>query len=288
MAQSGGEARKRWRGKMLQPGVLAPLMPLRLADLDTDTLEKLATREVSKRPTPLRLGFRLLRAFLNWSAEQEGMADLVNPGIASTKKLKTILGKPQPKSDVLLREQLPAWFQQVRSIENPVVSVYLQALLLTGARRNEMLGLRWAEVDTRWKSLTIRDKVGDTRQIPLTPYLEARLSELPRRNEWVFSSSRGEEGRLVDPNPRHRQVCKCAGIEGLTLHGLRRSFKSLSEWLELPVGVVAQIMGHKPSATAEKHYTIRPLDLLRIHHERFECWLLQHAKLVDQDDQGQA
>lgn len=63
----------------------------------------------------------------------------------------------------------------------------------------------------------------------------------------------------------------------MTLHGLRRSFKSLSEWLDLPAGVVAQIMGHKPSATAEKHYTIRPLDLLRLHHEKLEAWILEQA-----------
>ena len=68
-----------------------------------------------------------------------------------------------------------------------------------------------------------------------------------------------------------------AGIEGLTLHGLRRSFKSLTEWLEIPAGVVAQIMGHKPSATAEKHYTVRPLDLLRLHHEKIEAWILEQA-----------
>ena len=41
--------------------------------------------------------------------------------------------------------------------------------------------------------------------------------------------------------------------------------------------VVAQIMGHKPSATAEKHYTVRPLDLLRVHHERIEAWILEQA-----------
>ena len=68
-----------------------------------------------------------------------------------------------------------------------------------------------------------------------------------------------------------------AGIDSLTLHGLRRSFKSLTEWLEVPVGVVAQIQGHKPSATAEKHYTVRPLDLLRLHHERIESWILSEA-----------
>jgi len=71
-----------------------------------------------------------------------------------------------------------------------------------------------------------------------------------------------------------------AGIDGLTLHGLRRSFKSLTEWLEIPAGVVAQLMGHKPSATAEKHYTVRPLDLLRVHHEKIEAWILEQAGIV--------
>ena len=45
----------------------------------------------------------------------------------------------------------------------------------------------------------------------------------------------------------------------------------------MPAGVVAQLMGHKPSATAEKHYTVRPLDLLRLHHEKIEAWILKEA-----------
>ena len=44
--------------------------------------------------------------------------------------------------------------------------------------------------------------------------------------------------------------------------------------------MVAQIMGHKPSATAEKHYTVRPLDLLRVHHEGIEAWILEQAGIV--------
>jgi integrase len=71
-----------------------------------------------------------------------------------------------------------------------------------------------------------------------------------------------------------------AAIDALTLHGLRRSFGTLSEWLEVPAGVVAQIQGHKPSATAEKHYRVRPLDLLRVHHERIEAWILEQAGIV--------
>lgn len=71
--------------------------------------------------------------------------------------------------------------------------------------------------------------------------------------------------------------CSRAPLGTATLHGLRRSFKSLTEWLEIPAGAVARIMGHKPSATAEKHYTVRPLDLMRIHHERIEAWMLEQA-----------
>lgn len=45
--------------------------------------------------------------------------------------------------------------------------MYLQALLTTGARREELLALRWQDVDFKWKTLTIRDKAEGQRVIPL-------------------------------------------------------------------------------------------------------------------------
>ena len=68
-----------------------------------------------------------------------------------------------------------------------------------------------------------------------------------------------------------------AGLPALSIHGLRRSFGTLAEWVECPAGVSAQIMGHKPSATAEKHYRVRPLDLLRMWHTKIEDWILEQA-----------
>jgi len=98
------------------------------------------------------------------------------------------LPKKSAKDDCLQREQLPAWFAAVRQIQNPVIAAYLQTLLLTGARREELAGLAWNDVDFQWKAMTIKDKVDGERTIPLTPYAAALLSALPRRNEWVFSS----------------------------------------------------------------------------------------------------
>ena len=160
------------------------------------------------------------------------------------------------------------------------VTACLQVMLLTGARPGEVLSLRWEDVNTKWKGVAIRDKVEGTREIPLTPYVSHLMASLPRRNEWVFSSSTSASGCLTEPNTPHTRACRASGLEGLTLHGLRRSFKSLTEWLDVPVGVVAQIQGHKPSATAEKHYTVRPLELLALHHERIEAWILEQAGIT--------
>lgn len=310
-ASPGGEPSKR-RGqthRKTQPGPLASLMPMRLNALDSPAVDHWAATEGKTRPSSARLAWRLLTVFLTWCAEQPQYTGIVPPqNPAKSRKARESLGKAGVKSDVLTREQLSEWFTQVRQIQNPCIATYLQMLLLTGARPGEVLALRWEDVNTQWKGISIRDKVEGKREIPLTPYIAHLLAALPRRNEWVFSSAyaldmsahnvkrramkatnkgteapdgdvkmRGASGRLTEPNTQHTRACKAAGLEGLTLHGLRRSFASLTEWLEIPAGVVAQIQGHKPSATAEKHYKRRPLDLLRLHHERIETWVLAQA-----------
>lgn len=279
LVSPGGEVAKRGKkgGGLTVAGPLHALSGLRLNQLSESGMKAWAAREAATRPTSARLALRCFKAFLSWCDRQDAYAGLAPAGVASAREVREPLGKAKSKKDVLLKEQLPAWFSAVRDIGNPVVASALQVMLLTGARPGEILSMRWADVDERWRSLTMRDKVEGERTIPLTPYVQSLLSGLPRRNAMVFSSARSADGALAWPRHNHVKACAVAGIEGLTLHGLRRSFKSLTEWLEIPAGVVAQIQGHKPSATAEKHYTVRPLDLLRVHHERIEAWMLEQA-----------
>ena len=74
----------------------------------------------------------------------------------------------------------------------------------------------------------------------------------------------------------HDKACFIAGVD-LSMHGLRRSLASLSEWIEMPTGIGAQIQGHKPQGVREQHYISRPLDLLRMWHVRIEEWILKEA-----------
>lgn len=276
---AGGEPFKRGTGTT-QAGPLASLLALPLRDLTAPVIEAWAATEAKTRPTSARLSWRLLKGFLGWCNEQTAYAGLLNGNPAKTKKARESLGRPGVKSDVLQRGQLAVWFAAVNQIGNPTISAYLQTLLLTGARPGEVMTLRWDDLNTQWKGIQIRDKVEGTREIPLTPYVWHLLAKLPRRNEWIFSSPTSASGYLTEPTHPHTRACKTAGLDGLTLHGLRRSFKSLTEWQEIPAGVVAQLMGHKPSATAEKHYTVRPLELLALHHEKIEAWILEQAGIV--------
>lgn len=275
LSAAGGVPRKRGEG-LTVPGPLHSLMAVRLCDLSASKVTAWAEHETKARPTPARLAWRLLRAFLTWCTEQPEYAPLV-PGAnaAKTRKTREALGKAGTKKDALQREQLPAWFTAVQQIGNPAIAAYLQAMLLTGARPGELLALRWVDVNMAWRGLTIHDKVEGERVIPLTSYVHHLIAGLPKRGEWVFAGA--GDVALTRPAKNLANACTVAGVDHVSLHGLRRSFKSLTEWLDIPAGVVAQLMGHKPSATAEKHYTVRPLDLLRMHHEKIEAWILEQA-----------
>jgi integrase len=277
LSAAGGEAKKRGKG-LTVAGPLAPLMPLALCELTDAKIAQWLEDEAKRRSTNAAQSFRILRALIRWAADIPEYRGIVGLDVCNTRSVRDVVPKNQTKEgDCLQREQLPTWFSAVRQIGNPVISTYLQGLLITGARREELAGLRWADVDFQWRSLTIKDKVEGLRIIPLPPYLSNLFAALPRRNEWVFSSPSAKSGRLTDPRIAHTKALAAAGLPHVSLHGLRRSFGTLCEWVEMPSGISAQIMGHKPSALAEKHYRRPPLDLLRKWHDVAEAWILGQA-----------
>ena len=306
VAKEGGKKRTRGRRpgepELTQPGALRPLLLKPLSEIDGDVVRNWLKEESTRRPTHARLAFGLLRAFLNWCGDRKEYREMVHADSCAARIAKDELPKKAAKDDCLQREQLDAWFRNVSGIKSPVISTYLQVALLTGARREEIAALKWADIDFQWNTVRIHDKVEGQRTIPLTPYASALLTKLKRVNDtppprhrilngrkiendlsawtppkWVFASKTAKSERLQEPRIQHKKACTTAGISGLTIHGLRRSFGTLAEWVECPAGVVAQIQGHKPSATAEKHYRVRPIDLLRMWHTKIEGWILEQA-----------
>ena len=278
MIHTGGEKRTRSKKETI-PGPLASLALVRLVDLTPERVEVWAKVEAKTRATRARLALRLLKACLNWCAAHSAYAEVTKSNAAKSAKARESLCKAKVKSDVLQREQLAAWFASVRKIRNPIISAYLQTLLITGARREEVAGLRWADVDFQWNSFKMGDKVEDFRMVPMTPYVAHLLAALPRRNDFVFSSPAAASGRLAEPRIAHNEAVAAAGLPKMTLHGLRRSFATLCEWTETPAGIAAQIQGHAPQGVREQNYIRRPLDLLRMWHVKIESWMLEQAAI---------
>jgi integrase len=132
-------------------------------------------------------------------------------------------------------------------------------MLLTGCRKGELDNM---QVDYRRGTVTFLDtKTHTDRVIPLTSQVRSILE----RGKW----------QLKPTNVRYQLKIVEEGLGfRLTAHDLRRSFATLSEWCEIPEGVVRQMMGHTGRGSHERNYRHRSVDLLRKFMERYNDWLV--------------
>ena len=260
---------------MTRPSPLYPLLALPLAGINEDSLKLWHDQEAKSGKHQAARALMMFRGFLRWCASQPQYRAMTDREAGQAPAIVQNLPAMTRRTDALETAQVAAWWSGVEQLDNRTASAYLRALLLTGARREEMASLRWKDVDFRWRKITLADKVEDSRTIPLSSYLHHMLAGLPRVGEFVFAST-GEKGHIVDVRSCHSKVLKSAAIDRLTFHGLRRSFSLLGEAAGAPAGAIAQVMGHKPSATAEG-YRPRSVDALRLFLERIEVWILEQA-----------
>jgi integrase len=141
----------------------------------------------------------------------------------------------------------------------------VRLLLLSGARRGEVLGMRWADVDL---STGVWSKPGSTTKqrtdhvVPLSAPARAVLSGIAERHarehpkkplgEYVFPGN-GNSGHVVEIKKPWRHLCKAAGITGLRVHDLRHSFASqlASGGASLPL--IGALLGHSNPSTTHRY-----------------------------------
>ena len=115
----------------------------------------------------------------------------------------------------------------------------IRMLLLTGARRGEVLSMRWDDLnlgDGIWSKPASSTKQKEDHTVPLSAPARQLLSEIVAQQKKSSSKSRhtrtyvfpgdGEAGHIVEIKRAWRSICKVAGIKGLRVHDLRHSFAS--------------------------------------------------------------
>lgn len=282
LAKRSGQIKKVGVG-LTKECLFESLLDVPLVSINTARLSEWLENENKTRKTSTAKAFRVLRACINWCQEHETYKYLIKPEVYKHSSVRDRVHKIIPRKQYIEPQNLTNWFKAVHEIDNVIHQALLKTCLLTGNRSEAVRSLKFIDIDTQNKSIKIWSKAHqDHILIPLTPYLEKTLSELPNwgKTEYIFHSEDAEKGYVVNIRKQYYRALKKYDLPIITVHDLRRSFSNLSEWVDTPVGVTAQIMGHKPSAIAEKHYKNRPVDLLRIHHIRIEEWILRKAEIM--------
>lgn len=275
-----------------QAGVLARFLSFPLSKFTSQAVAEMVSEERTRRPTAVSQAYRYLRAFIRWLQDVPEYQGIVSADLYRSRQIRDGLPKAKAKSgDCLERLHLAAWFREVRASSNPIISTYLQGLLLTGARREELAKLQWTDIDLKACRMTLDDKVDkdNGRVIPIPPYLSSLFAMLKMQGEtyakkkerdpspYVFESKSADRGYITEPRIAHNQALKRAELPHISLHGLRRSFATLAEESGAASGLIAQIQGHRPSAIAEKHYKRRSQEVLLDWHIKIEAWFLGQA-----------
>lgn len=297
--------RKKGEGKTTQKGPLFDILQLPVVKIDAKTVEAWL-KQNRHRPAVAEFGYVRLRAFVRWCARQGAYKGLPIAEAFTDDNVREQVPDLAARTDRLSRKDLAPWFEAVLALKNPVHAAYLQITLLTGCRRGELAPLRWGAVDFRNGAIRLSGKSG-SRVIPMPPYIRCLLEGLRQRNEagprvvgidgkrpewkpspFVFPSPTAESGYIEEPRYSHGKALEAAGVPHVSIHGLRRTFGSMSDsqGVDLPFGVVLQIQGHAPKGTAERHYRVRELEELAPWHKKYEAWLLEQAGVEQPNEES--
>jgi integrase len=218
---------------------------------------------------------QLLRAIYNHVIRYCGQ-NFHNPAAAVE------LFKEYPRARFLREDELPRFFQAVARMPDETVRDFVLLALWTGQRRANVQAMRWRDLDMNAATWTIPGEDFKSHKSLVVPLSAPALEILQRRwrdrvnDEWVLPG-RGKTGHLVEPKIAWERMLKDAGIEGLTLHDLRRTFGSWQVAAGVPLNVVGGSLGHaRPETTAI--YGRLQLDTIREAVARGAAAMLSIAK----------
>ena len=154
---------------------------------------------------------------------------------------------------------------------HPSAVAAFRLLMLTGCRRNEILTLRWEDVDLDAGELRLRDAKSGPRAVALSPPARRVFATLPRLpdNPWVIAG--------VKPGARLSNLNN-AGLDDVRIHDLRHSFASRALALGESLPMIGKLLGHRKVQTTARYARIHRQPLA----QQYRC-PLRAARGLDED-----
>jgi integrase len=222
-----------WRKGVLERHVYPTLGARPIAEIQRSEIVRLLDKiEDRSGPTMADRTLAVVRKIMNWHASRsDDFRSPIVKGMARTKPSE------RARERVLTDDEL----RKIWAINNGVFGSFIRFLLLTGARRNEASEMKWNEIDGGdWTLPAARNK---TKVDLVRPLSKLAQSMLPKSDgDFIFST----DGKTpISGFSKFKQgLDKASGVNGYTLHDLRRTARSLMSRAGVPTDHAERCLGH--------------------------------------------
>lgn len=247
--------RERSRGEdegLLRQWVIRELGNRKVADIRHGDIERLH-RKITERGAPVRANrvLILLSRLFTLSMRWEMRAD--NP-VAGVER-----NPEEPRHRYLSAGELGRLATALAGLRNQQAANAIRLLLLTGARRMEVLAATWTQFDLdagTWTKPSSHTKTKRMHHVPLSrpavQLLTAMKEAAGRRSSYLFPSPRGD-GHLGDIKKSWQAVCQAAGIADAHVHDLRHSYASALASGGESLPTIGALLGHTQAQTTARY-----------------------------------
>lgn len=157
----------------------------------------------------------------------------------------------QSRDRFLQSDELPKFFQAVAQEENKTIRDYVLMSLLTGARRSNVLAMRWQDINFERAEWRIEEtKNGTPQTVALSPEAIEILQNRSTSDNTVFVfPGSGKDGHLMEPKKGWKRILERAGIDNLRIHDLRRTLGSWQAKTGASLAIIGKSLNHKNQNT---------------------------------------
>lgn len=250
---SAREVHLQWWDAALGPYLLADVRPALLLDTRKALFDKPSPRGKVGQSTVNRYCSTLSHAFSWAMKERQWVTDNPFFKIANLKEPEGVIR--------FLSDEERAALLEAAEAKSPDLHAIIVLALSTGARRNEILGLKWSEVDLKAGLLTFaRTKIGSVRRVPVTGKALELLKGIAAERKLKDPSGLVFPGKTQATKDKplaieniFRAALKDAAIENFRFHDLRHSAASYLVMAGVPMPTVAEILGHRDLKMTQRY-----------------------------------
>jgi integrase len=156
----------------------------------------------------------------------------------------------------LSKDEYNLIFRALDRMPNRKAANAIRLLILTGARRGEVLGLEWEDLDLGlgiWNRPPHKSKDRKRKRIPLSNEALILLKAMGETKDETFLFPTSTGGHLSDINRPWRWLRKETGMHDLRVHDLRHSFASILVSSGETLETIGKLLGHSQHQTTMRY-----------------------------------